>query len=200
MLSYHFPTNQDFQLSKVWGTRLFVPGELVRPSTPNGWMYRCVNSAPVTPTGTEPTWPTTLGATVTSGGATWMAVQEMDTASAEYEFVCDFAFTAISGAVVPSLDITFYDSGYGGLTTGKVRTYPNTQIAANSATLFQFTGDVNIPAAGWTLNTLYQLKTLPFTIPAGLDHFYPALTLWGDAGTTATALIHRMSMRRIANI
>lgn len=193
-------TNQDFTLSKTFGTRLFVPGELVRPSTPNGFMYRCVNSAPATATGTEPTWPTTLGATVTSGGITWMAVQEMDTAGAEYEFVCDFAFSAISGAVVPSLDITFYDSGYTGLTTAKVRTYPNTQVSAGAATLFQYTGDVNIPAAGWTLNTMYQLKTLPFTIPAGLDHFYPALTIWGDASTTATVLIHRMSLRRIASL
>lgn len=191
---------QDFTLSKVWGARLFVPGELVRPSVTNGFMYRCVNSAPATATGSEPIWPTTLGATVTSGGITWMAVQELDTAGAEYEFVCDFAFTAMSGAVVPSLDMTFYDSGYGGLTTAKVRTYPNTQVNAGSATLFQYTGDVNIPAAGWTLNKMYQLKTLPFTIPAGLDHFYPAFTLWGDAGTTCTALIHRMSLRRIASL
>lgn len=193
-------TGQDFTLSRYFGTRRFVPGELVRPTVANGFMYRCVNSAPVDATGVEPVWPTVIGATVTSGGATWMCVQEMDTPGAEYEFVCDFAFTAMAGAVMPSLDLTFYNAAYGVLNTGQVRTYPTVQVPSNSATLFQFTGDVNVPAAAWPLNQLFQLKSLPFTIPAGLDHFYPAFTLWGDAGSTCTALIHRMSMRRVASI
>lgn len=190
--------NQDFQLSKVFGNRLFVPGEMVRPSVPNGMMYRCVSAAPVTPTGAEPAWPTNIGSTLTSGGATWMCVQDLDTAGAEYEFVCDVALTALTGAIMMSLDLTFYDAGYAGLNTAKVRTYPTVQVPVNSATLFQFTGDVNVP--GWPLNQMLQLKTLPFTIPVGLDHFVPALTIWGDAGATCTHVIHRLSLRRIATI
>lgn len=43
-------------------------GTIVEPTTPNGFVYIC--SVAGTATG-EPTWPTTLGATVVDGGVTW---------------------------------------------------------------------------------------------------------------------------------
>ncbi len=47
-------------------------GEIVRPSAGNGFVYRCIVAG--TGAGTAPTWPTTIGTTVTDGGATWACV------------------------------------------------------------------------------------------------------------------------------
>lgn len=41
----------------------------VTPTVPNGWRYECTTGG--TSGGTEPTWPTTLGATVVDGTVTW---------------------------------------------------------------------------------------------------------------------------------
>jgi len=41
----------------------------VTPTTPNGFRYECTTGG--TSGGTEPTWPTTIGGTVSDGGVTW---------------------------------------------------------------------------------------------------------------------------------
>lgn len=48
-------------------------GDYVIPVTPNGYIYECTDAG-TTHTATEPTWPTTIGATVTDGAVdsvTW---------------------------------------------------------------------------------------------------------------------------------
>ena len=46
-------------------------GDRVRPSTPNGWWYRCTVAG--TSAGSEPTWPVIEGGTVVDGTVTWTA-------------------------------------------------------------------------------------------------------------------------------
>jgi phage-related protein len=43
--------------------------DIVEPTTPNGLSYTC--TAAGTTSGSEPTWPTTIGGTVVDGGVTW---------------------------------------------------------------------------------------------------------------------------------
>lgn len=49
-------------------------GQLVRPPTGNGYVYRCVVAG--TTAGTAPTWPTVVGAVVTDSGVTWQCAGE----------------------------------------------------------------------------------------------------------------------------
>ena len=46
-----------------------APGDTVIPETPNQHMYRCSTGG--TTGGSEPTWPTVSGSTVTDGTAVW---------------------------------------------------------------------------------------------------------------------------------
>lgn len=54
------------------GTTAFKLGQLARPTVGNGYLFKVVVAG--TTSGSQPTWPTTPGLTVTDGGVTWLNV------------------------------------------------------------------------------------------------------------------------------
>lgn len=57
--------------SSTWTvSHAYTVGEVVKPTTRNGHLFQAQTSG--TSAGSEPTWPTTAGATVTDSGVTWL--------------------------------------------------------------------------------------------------------------------------------
>jgi hypothetical protein len=68
--------DKDFALNGNWGPKWaastnYAARDIRVPTTPNGFAYIVIVDAGSSG-GSEPTWPTTLGATVVDGGITWM--------------------------------------------------------------------------------------------------------------------------------
>ncbi len=53
-------------------TTAYTTGRIVRPTTGNGFLYRSTGAG--SSAASEPTWPTTIGATVVDSGVTWTCV------------------------------------------------------------------------------------------------------------------------------
>ena len=57
-------------IATLWsGTTAYTLGNLIQPGTPNGWVYKCTQAG--TSSGSTPTFPTSIGSTVTDGGVIW---------------------------------------------------------------------------------------------------------------------------------
>ncbi len=60
-------------LASFTASAVYSLGDIVQPTTPNGYIYEVTQAGTAS---TEPTWPTTLGSTVTTGGVIFTALSE----------------------------------------------------------------------------------------------------------------------------
>lgn len=79
----------------------YVAGDVVRPATGNGFLYQALTSG--TSNSTIPTYPTTIGGTVTDTGVTWMAV-------ATGGVVLDAVDPSWAGSTITARRAVVYDS------------------------------------------------------------------------------------------
>src|SRR5690242_11682894 len=66
-----------YTAANSWGTSranttAYTAGQIVRPATGNTYVYQCITAG--TSGGSVPTYPTTIGGTVTDGTVTWLCV------------------------------------------------------------------------------------------------------------------------------
>lgn len=99
------------RLRSIWVASVArAVGDMIRPTTPNGYIYRCTVAG--TSAGSEPTWSSiiTVGGTITDGTVTWERQNNpdaylpagTDSLAVNYELTADALSTAITQAIIPS--------------------------------------------------------------------------------------------------
>lgn len=94
----------------TWATATaFTAGKIVRPTSGNTYLYRC-SVAGTSHASTEPTWPTTVGATVTDNGITWTnvgsSIMQIDAADPSWSSSTITARYAVIYDATPGSDAT----------------------------------------------------------------------------------------------
>lgn len=57
-------------ISAVWqSAHAYTVGNLIQPTSPDGWVFKCTTAG--TSSGSQPTWPLSVGSTVTDGTVVW---------------------------------------------------------------------------------------------------------------------------------
>lgn len=65
----------DPAVATAWVTATaYSVGDYRRPATPNGWVYKCIKA--ISSSGSEPSWPTTVGEVVADGTGFWQAMHK----------------------------------------------------------------------------------------------------------------------------
>lgn len=153
-------------------------GKTTIPLTPNNRMYRCTTAG--TTSGSEPTWPTTAGATVTDGSVVWTEMtpdfhnnvsanlpELVGNGYARAGLACSMAnYAATNGATL----VTNPSSGAGGTTSNNVAIAFPTPTGAQG--IVAFMGWFDASTSG-NLISYFPLSTLanitgastPFSIP-----------------------------------
>ena len=96
-----------YTAANSWGvsranSTAYVVGQVVRPATGNGFVYQALTSG--TSGGSVPTYPTTIGGTVTDGGVTWLC------AGTGVVSVAMSGTAAWAASTITARGIVFYDS------------------------------------------------------------------------------------------
>lgn len=152
----------------AWATSgTFNVGDVVVPSTPNGYWYRATVAGDGDTT-TEPTWPTTVGATVVDNAATWVTAGKTLLAAATYSY----------GDVV-------YDVAKGAVYRAAVGSGSSAVAALAAAGGTQVDGGITWTTVGvaWASATAYT--TSDYVVRAG-GHYYKCIVAGTSAATAPT--------------
>lgn len=87
----------------------------VEPTTDNGFWYVATTTGNTG--GAEPTWPTSLGATVVDNAVTWRCVQKVNPGESWFA-QCEFATSGLAGTALPIMQANLIDNGFSTLTQG----------------------------------------------------------------------------------
>lgn len=94
----------------------YDPYQYIRPTTDNGYQYLCVDGG--TSGAWEPSWPTTINATVNDGDVTWRCVAQTNTVPFAIGEVDGKPAVAIANAFIADASIT--NAKIGGLVADKI--------------------------------------------------------------------------------
>jgi hypothetical protein len=162
------PGRAAWQASTGYG----VVGATRRPTTPNGFLYKVVTTG--ISGSSEPTWPTTLGDTVTDGTAVWKCVPDyLNVTDARTEFTCvsvaDYTF-------VVNKSVTVVMDGDSSIAQPSNlwwlnRNYGSDYVGYDPA--FDFFGGIQYqypptPSGGTLAGTVQSFEALPETPPNGV--------------------------------
>lgn len=170
---------QDVRNMRTWtayATILQSSRIRVQPTVANGFVYMPLNSG--TSGATQPTWPTTLGATVTDNDVTWMCCYLPIPGQTVIRAQVDFQITGITNGVVPDMVVYCYDSS---------ENFLNLQYHAN-----YWTAGYGISADVPTSGTLVIPE---FVLPTGCQYPQIVLNAWGLNGSAATVSFSRLQAR-----
>jgi len=172
---------QSVRFGAAWSSGTYNIGSCRVPTSANGFFYQVIAGG--TSGGSEPVWPTTLGATVVDGGVTWRAFsipQAGQWWQAEFEFS---GCSVTSGSGMPVPIVTMQDNV--GATIGTV--YANYFDSTDSSERY--------PTA---LQASYTMRTPPFRILEGTLWLSPQLKAQGANGSALVIGCNNYSLRRIA--
>lgn len=176
-------TLQYRALSAAWTNSASVAkGEARRPTTPNGYRYVMI-SANGTAGSAEPTWPTTLGATVTDNASkVWLCVEDFN-AGDVIRLLVDFAPDSFSG------DFHVY---------GSIQAVnESSTILFTSSDLLNVYDTATQPAFGSGFQPAGRLVTLPMTIPSGTTRLYFNVFVAAATGVTGNLKITSCRVEKV---
>ena len=198
------PSGTDIYLARAWAGGVAKSfGELTTPSAGrSGFQYKCITSpGGTTHASVQPTWPTTIGATVTDNDINWLCIADV-AANDKFVYEAELTISALSGQIGLSLISTFEDSGYSGTLRPSLLL---NGVVTNSISNRIYSPNSITPGTYWTnvpLNTLLTLRSQIILAPSTgtVVHVSPTMRIFGKTGSTATVNIQRLEMRRIPTL
>jgi len=172
---------QAVRWGATWSSGSYNIGACRIPTVANGFFYQVIAGG--TTAGSEPTWPTTVGATVVDSGVTWRAFripQAGEWWQAEFEFS---GCSITSGTGMPVPIVAMQDNGGSTLGTAYANYFDSTD------------SNERYPTA---LAAAYTMRTPPFQILTGTLWMTPQLKAQGANSAQLVIGCNNYSLRRIA--
>ena len=194
----------SLSFESVWGIRNYFVGQIVQPTTPNGFLYKCVVAGA---TGaTQPVWPTTVGGTVSDGTGTtkitWMCIEPVVNGSL-FRMVSKLRVTAQVGWISIEQNLQAVKAGGSLLAELRIPIYGASGTYTAQATANQISSPMGAsithgsPVKLLPKDTLLTLKSNLFSTHLDTARLTPALRIYGNAGSTCTVVIESCYVERV---